>query len=102
LLQRRVIEPMFGEEGVKAAQRTHMRRLDPGDVVRRGAGLARNGQDLGLRHVDEFGITVDETLDQPGAGDAVDSWALRDHAARLCTRTGWVAISASRFSPPST
>jgi hypothetical protein len=49
-----------------------------------------------------IGITVDETLDQPGAGDAVDSWALRDHAARLCTRTGWVAISASRFSPPST
>ena len=41
LLQGRVVQAIFRQEGVEAAQLADMAHLDPGDVIRRGAGLLR-------------------------------------------------------------
>ena len=49
-----------------------MAKLDVLDVVGNGVEPLCLGHHLVRRRKDEFGVLVDELLDEPGAGDAVD------------------------------
>ena len=61
------------QEGIEAAELAVMReRLSAGDVVGGRASLGRHIEHAIRRHVDELSFRLDETPDQPRAGDAVD------------------------------
>src|SRR5438445_13280821 len=49
-----------------------MSEIDAGHVVRRGARFLGNADHLIGRHEEELRVLVDETRNQPGAGNAVD------------------------------
>ena len=68
-----------------------MREFHPVDVVGNSTHLFGNGKNLVFRGIDEFSVGIDEALDQPGAGNAVDlrvfprhplAWSGPDVAAR--------------------
>ena len=74
--RRILVERVLVHERIEAALRSVMSELHVLDVVRSGASFLRLGSDLIRRHVDELGLLVDELLDQPGTGDAIDSGML--------------------------
>src|SRR5215471_3355425 len=85
-VERRILDAVLLQEGVETTQLAIMRkRLGPGDIVRRGPGVGRDGEDaLGWRE-HEPRLAVDEPPDQPGAGDAVYFGPLAgDPSVRTC------------------
>src|SRR5712692_2545014 len=82
VVERRIGDPVDAQEGIERAAIAFMGELDAGDVVGRGAGLLGGRQDAIRRYVDEGCGRIDETPDQPGAGDAVDLRPLPGHPLR--------------------
>lgn len=86
-LQRRLRQLVLTNKGIEAAPFAVMREpLGAGDVVGNGPGLCRNGEHPVSRHIEKFGIRLDEAADQPRTGDTVDLGVLardpfRGHAA---------------------
>src|SRR6516162_6491958 len=71
-VERRIFDAVLLQEGVETAQLAVMRkRLGARDIVRRGPGLRRDGQDAVGRREQEPRLGVNEPPDQPRAGEAV-------------------------------
>src|SRR5262249_42365207 len=68
-------EAVFGEKGIEAAFLADMTHLDAGHIVGNRARLFRDREHAVGRHVQEFGILIDEPEYQPRAGDPVDDRA---------------------------
>src|SRR5262245_31218474 len=82
MIERRVDDPVDAQEGVERTAIAFMSEFDTGNVVGSGAGFLGGRQDPVRRHIDEGRDRVDETTDQPGAGDAVDLRPLPRHPLR--------------------
>jgi hypothetical protein len=76
LAQRRIIQLVFADEGVKAAPVAMMAKLHIWNIIRDGARLPSDGQDLSTRHLEKFRAFIHEARYQPGAGNRVDLRAL--------------------------
>src|SRR3989442_12674073 len=74
MVESRVIDVVNAQDGIKRTAITLVTELDTLDVVWGRTGLPSDGKYVAERHIDEFRMWVDETADQPGAGDAVDLW----------------------------
>src|SRR5882762_6798615 len=83
LLERRVRQAVVLQKSVKAAALALVGEVHVGDVVRRGVALLRSGEHLLRRNVEEFRAGIDETRDEPRAGDSVDFRTLARHPARV-------------------
>src|SRR5262249_2350045 len=82
MIERRVDDPVDAQEGVERTAIAFMSEFDTGNVVGRGAGFLRGCQDPVRGHIDEGRGRVDETPDQPRAGDPVDLRPLPRHPLR--------------------
>src|SRR5262245_41352750 len=82
MIECRVGDLIDAQEGIERTAITLVREFNPSDIVGRGAGFFGGRQDPARRHVDEGRGRVDETPDQPRAGDAVDLWPLPRHPSR--------------------
>src|SRR5271156_59812 len=84
MIQRRISDPVDSDDGVERAALALMGELDAVNVVRRGVERFGARNNFRRRHIKEFGPGIDEALDQPRAGDAVDLRTLaRDPCARV-------------------
>lgn len=70
-LQARIGQLVFGDKGIEAAPLPDMTQLHTRNVIRDSPGVLRDGEHLGRRDVQEFGIRLDESQDQPRAGDPI-------------------------------
>src|ERR1700755_2666253 len=78
-----------------------MRELDAGDVIRLRAGFLARRQHLVGRHVEELRLLVDETLDQPRAGDAIDLGTFAGDPLHFLSPSvrGSVGMPSARHAP---
>jgi len=99
LLERRVSSGVVLQKSVKAAALALVGEVHVGDVVRRGVALLRSGEHLLRRNVEEFRAGIDETRDEPRAGDSVDFRTLACHPARV--RAGRLAVERAARGLPA-
>src|SRR5919201_573264 len=76
-LERRIAarQVVLAQDCVEAALVAVVAQLGAGNVIRRGALTLGDGEHLVSGRVQELGFGIDEALDQPRAGDAVDLWS---------------------------
>jgi hypothetical protein len=72
LMQRGIVDFVFREQRVEAAQRPFVRELDTLDVERHSSRFRSALHDLGRRREQKLGAGIDEAPDEPWTGDTVD------------------------------
>src|SRR6266705_268674 len=83
LTKRGIRQAVVLQKSVEAAVIALVRKVNIRDVIRRRVAFLCRGEHLFRRNVEELRPGVDETRDQPGAGDAVDLRAFARHPARV-------------------
>src|SRR5205823_12266020 len=71
-VQGRIRQAVLLQEGVEAAQRPVVRKLDAFNIVRNRLELAGASADLGGWCKEKLSLRVDEPREQPRAGDSID------------------------------
>src|SRR5262249_32332908 len=82
MIERRVDDPIDAQKGVKRTTIALVREFDTCDIIGRGAGFLGGRQDAIRRYIDKRGGRVDETPNQPRAGDPVNLRPLPRHPLR--------------------
>ena len=71
-VQRGIIEPILGDEGVETALVAVVAQFDVRHIVGNRTGLGGDLHHFAVRHIEEFRVLVDEARHQPRTGNAVD------------------------------
>ena len=83
-MQRRIFDPIDAHDGVERATIADVPELGALDVIGRAADFGGHLGDLPIGDVDEFRVGIDEAVDQPGTGDAIDLGMLARHPLVFC------------------
>src|SRR5262249_16744489 len=75
----RIGDAVLVDDGVEAALVTVMAKFNIWHIERRGTLPRRDGHNLVSRYVQKLGMGVNEALDEPGTGNAVNLWPLMGH-----------------------
>jgi hypothetical protein len=91
LQRRKSAEPEFLDHDVEGAKLVAMRpeHALPLNIEGRCRKLLRHRHDLGRRDVEEYGVGVDETPNEPRTGDTVNLRARSCHPNRAAVAVSW-------------
>src|SRR5262249_17871223 len=84
VIESRIFNVVDAQDGVERATLAFVREFDAVDVVGRATDFLGKGHHLARWHVNEFGLRVDETRNQPRASDAVDLRSLARYPFARC------------------
>ena len=79
LFERRILDAVNSQKRVERASIALMGEFDALDIEGRGARFRRDRKNLARRHIDELCAWIDESLNEPRAGDAIDLRPLARH-----------------------
>src|SRR5262245_10085579 len=72
MIERLIVDVVDANDGIEGTLVANVAKLHVLDVVGRSVDVFGDLADIIWRNVDEFGVRIDETADQPRTRDAID------------------------------